>query len=164
MEIFDVVNENDKVIGQASRDECHVNPNLIHHTCQFTLIDRKNKKILLTKVAAVKPFDGGRYSFPGEHILAGESYEEGVRRGVKEELGYDSARKIKEIGHTIFRYKKQTEFTRFFLVDWHGEKIIFDKREIESLTWIKPGELKKLINESGTANKYWYKNIDWVKI
>ena len=164
MEIFDVVDENDKVIGQATRDECHSNPNLIHHTCQFTLINRKTGKVLLTKIASTKPFDSGKLSFPGEHMLSGESYEEGVKRGIREELGYNSKRKMVEIGHAIFRFEKQTELTRFFIVDWEGEKITFDKREIESLSWVDPQELKALENESGTGNKYWYNNIDWTKI
>jgi isopentenyldiphosphate isomerase len=48
-EILDVIDENDNVIGTATREQCHTDPKLLHHTVHFTFIDRKNSKILLTQ-------------------------------------------------------------------------------------------------------------------
>ena len=46
-EIFDVVDENDKVIGQASRREVHSNKNLIHRSIGIAVINSNNKIFLL---------------------------------------------------------------------------------------------------------------------
>lgn len=89
MKIFDVVNKDDNVIGQATREECHANLALIHHAVHLSLVDKKNKKVLLTQRSFKVKFDSGKICFPGEHVLSGKSYAEAVKRGVKEEFGVE---------------------------------------------------------------------------
>lgn len=38
IELLNVIDLNDNIIGQASRAECHQNPQLLNHTVHFTLI------------------------------------------------------------------------------------------------------------------------------
>ncbi len=159
-EIFDVVNEKDEVVGTASREECHSNPDLIHHTVHFTLIDRKKKKIYLTQRSLEKDHDAGKYCFLGEHMLAGESYDEAVKRGVEEELGF-VPNSFVELAHNIFSYQTQTEFIRFFLVDWFGEEIKWDKREMEKVLWVDVHELAEADYDYSKMTRYWIDNIDW---
>ena len=42
-EILDIVNEDDEVLGQATKAECHKDPKLMHRTVHFTLIDPLSK-------------------------------------------------------------------------------------------------------------------------
>ena len=159
-EIFDVVNENDEVIGKATRSECHSNPNLIHRTVHFTLIDRKRQKIYLTQRSFKKDHDAGKYCFLGEHMLAGKSYNEAVKRGVNEELGF-IPKSFMEVAHNIFSYRNQTEFVRFFLVNWSGEEIEWDKREIEKVISIDIHELTKEKFNTSQMTRYWIDHINW---
>jgi len=47
-EIFDVVDENDNVIGQATRKKIH-DKKLIHRAVYFFILDKKRKNIRYTK-------------------------------------------------------------------------------------------------------------------
>lgn len=160
MEIFDLVDRNDNVIGKATRDECHSDPNKIHRTVHFTLVDRKNNKVFLTQRSFSKQTDPGKLCFLGEHMLSGETYDEGVKRGAKEELGLDIS-KFKEVSHNIFTFPNQTEFVRFFLIDWNGEDIKYDEHEIVSTKWLDLKTLIKQKNEYSDMTRFWIENTNW---
>ena len=42
-EVFDVVNENDEVVGEATRGEVHQNPDLIHRAVHIWLLNDKGE-------------------------------------------------------------------------------------------------------------------------
>lgn len=159
-EIFDVVNEQDEVIGTATRKECHSNADLIHHTVHFTLRDPKTEKILITRYPLTKEHDAGKFCFLGEHIVAGESYPDAARRGCLEELGIEIV-KFEEKAHHIFKYQNQTEFVRFFLGKWNGTEIHFDSEEIAKIIWIERGELKKGTYDFSEMTQYWIDHVKW---
>jgi len=163
MEIFDIVNEKDEVIGSADRDKCHSDPGLIHRTAHFTLIDKKKKKILLTQRSFKLKTDPGKLCFAGEHLYAGENYVQGVIRGVQEELGF-TPKIFKEVCHRIIKFPNQTEFARFFVVEWSREKIDYDKEEIIDIKWLDPETLARGSHNYSEIAEYWVKNSDWFKI
>lgn len=160
MEIFDVVNKKDKVIGQATREECHSNPKLIHRTVHFTLIDVKKKKILITQRAFGLKTDPGKWCFLGEHMLAGENFRQGLTRGLAEELGLKLSH-CKEVGHRIVYSPNQTEFIRFFVVKWDGNKISPDSEEIIELKWPCPEDLLKENRDYSDITRRWIESTDW---
>ncbi len=86
-ELLDVVDENDNVIGKATREECH-SKRLIHR-CAFVLVFNSRGEVLILKRSANTDKYSGFYGIVGEHVKAGESYEVAASRGVKEELGVD---------------------------------------------------------------------------
>lgn len=162
-ELLDIVDENDNVIGQATREECHADPKLLHRTVHFTLIDRKNKKIFLTQRSWKKEHDAGKLCFLGEHLISGEKYENAVIRGVKEELGVDLST-TQELAQNIFAYQSQRELVRFFLVDWNGKDINFDPEEVEQIIWLEVDELIQRKNDYSEMTRYWIENVDWAKV
>lgn len=156
MEEFDVVDEKDEIIGKATRNDCHSNPALIHRAVHFSLINLQTNAILVTKRAQNLKYDGGKLCFLGEHIKSGESWDEALKRGVHEELGFEP-QKWTEIAHHIFSYAQQTEFVRFFLVEWDGEKIQPEKEEIEDIHWISLHNLDTKQDLLSEMTKYWIK-------
>ncbi len=85
-EFFDVVDENDNVIGKASREECHKR-GLIHRSVMFFIFDDEDK-VLVTKRTKTKDFFPGYWSIVlGGHVHVGESYDEAVVRELEEEAG-----------------------------------------------------------------------------
>ncbi len=85
-EFFDVVDENDNVIGKASREECHKR-GLIHRSVMFFIFDDEDK-VLVTKRTKTKDFFPGYWSIVlGGHVHVGESYDEAVVREMEEEAG-----------------------------------------------------------------------------
>jgi len=85
-EFFDVVDEDDNVIGKVSREECH-NRGLIHRSVMFFIFDDEDK-VLVTKRTKTKDFFPGYWSIVlGGHVHAGEGYDEAVVREIEEEIG-----------------------------------------------------------------------------
>jgi isopentenyl-diphosphate Delta-isomerase len=83
-EYFDVVDEQDNVIGRASRLDCHAN-NLLHRSVMFFIFDEAGR-VLVNKRSQHKEFFGGLYSIVlGGHVSCGDTYDETVVREAKEE-------------------------------------------------------------------------------
>jgi isopentenyldiphosphate isomerase len=88
-EVYSVVDEDDNVIGEATRTEVHTK-NLIHRSVLFFIFD-KNGRILVTQRTKNKEFFKEYWSIGlGGHVLSGESYDEAVVREAKEEADIDS--------------------------------------------------------------------------
>ena len=46
MELFEIVDENDRVIGTAPRRECHGNPALVHRAAHVLVFNRAGELLL----------------------------------------------------------------------------------------------------------------------
>jgi len=87
-EYFDVVDENDNVIGKASRNECH-KKGLMHRAVHITIINSKGQILLQKRSMNKDLYKGWWIDGAAGHVDSGESYEEAARREIKEELGID---------------------------------------------------------------------------
>lgn len=88
-EYFDVVDENDQVVGRASRDECH-KKRLLHRSVMFFILD-KDRRILVNRRSKGKDFFGGQWSIVmGGHVECGERYDTALVREAEEEAGIRS--------------------------------------------------------------------------
>lgn len=86
-EFFEIVDENDQVIGTALRSECHGNPKLVHRVAHVLVFDRQGR-LLLQKRAMSKDVQPGKWDTSvGGHLDPGESYEAAAKREMFEELG-----------------------------------------------------------------------------
>lgn len=157
-EILDIINDDDQVIGQAPRSECHRNPDLLHRCTHFTLKDTKTGNILLTHRPAEKKEDGGKFCFAGEHVLAGETFEDALIRGVQEEFGFTPTTWT-IIGKQKFSYDQQSELGKMFLVNWNGEMLAWDKKDFQTLHWLKPKQDEFTQYDLGPITRYWVQEI-----
>lgn len=103
-EIVDVVDEEGKVLYQVDKKIAH-QKGLLHKTVITEVINPKGKFLL------IKPYnhkqDAGQYVSPvGGHVTAGETYEEALKREIKEEIGID---------HSTFKFKGKAIFNRHVL-------------------------------------------------
>lgn len=87
MEIFEIVDENDNVVGAAPRSECHGNPMLIHRVAHVLVFNHAGE-LLLQKRSLSKDVQPGRWDTSvGGHLDLGESYLQAAYREMEEELG-----------------------------------------------------------------------------
>src|ERR1700690_2004728 len=99
MEIVDVVNDQNEVIGQIDKDEAH-RTGALHRCVIAELIDSQSRWILVKQANGRQ--DGNKYVSPvGGHVQSGESDELAVIRETLEEVGIHS-QNPKFVGTAIF--------------------------------------------------------------
>jgi isopentenyl-diphosphate delta-isomerase len=85
-EIFDVVNDRDEVIGQATRREVHER-GLKHRAVHVLLFNPKGELFVQKRSAAKDTFPGRYDSSASGHLDASETYDSCAARELHEELG-----------------------------------------------------------------------------
>lgn len=145
-ELVDVVDENDKIIGQEYKQTCH--EKRLWHRGAATLIfkDSDCKELLLQKRSKTKQVKPGIWCVPGGHLSSGESYIEGARREAFEELGkFDSPFTF------LFKLKKTAdedhEFVSVFKAISLGPFNI-DKKEVEETKFVSLKQVLKDIDSN----------------
>ncbi|MZH02728.1 MAG: NUDIX domain-containing protein [Nitrospinae bacterium] len=85
-EIYNIVDENDSIVGQATRK--HIHQNKLLHRSAHILVFNSKKELYLQKRSLSKDESPGLWDTSSAgHVDAGESYDECARRELFEELG-----------------------------------------------------------------------------
>ncbi|MBO1331889.1 NUDIX hydrolase [Streptomyces sp. VRA16 Mangrove soil] len=85
-EILDIVDEHDRVVGQAPRGEAYARG--LRHRCAFILARNPAGEVFVHRRTTTKLVFPGLYDmFVGGVVGAGESYDEAALREAEEELG-----------------------------------------------------------------------------
>ena len=84
-ELFDVVDEHDRVIGQAPRHEVHAR-GLRHRAVHIFVVNRAGEIFLHQRSLAKDTFPGCWNSSCAGHVAAGDDYDTTVWRELDEEL------------------------------------------------------------------------------
>lgn len=163
-ELYDVVDEQDRVVGQATRKAVHHDPKLTHRAVHV-LVVRTNGNLLLQKRVAGKDIDPGKWDTSvGGHVDAGEDYLTAARREAREELGlidpdlqflYD------------FRYEspRETEQIRSYFIVLDGP-VTPDDYEIETIRDWTPAEIDAAVGTGALTHNFeqeWRRFCAWRK-
>ena len=85
-EIFDIVDRDGKVIGQAKRSEAHGNPSLLHRVVHCLVFNSRGE-LYLQKRSETKDIQPGKWDTSvGGHMIPGETPLAAIRRETEEEL------------------------------------------------------------------------------
>lgn len=147
MEIVDIVDENDQVVGNISKDIAH-KKGLLHRTAIAEVINSKGEW-LLVKQAGHKQ-DAGQYVNPvGGHVSSGETEDEALKREAAEEVGLKDF-KFKLIGKAIFNRKVigRKENHYFIVYEIYSDGNIRLNDESVDYKWFSRGEIVVLIKEN----------------
>jgi len=139
-EFITEVDKNDNFLGLRPRSDFYKNHELIHRSTNLLLFNNKGE-LLLQKRSNNKKWFPGLYDFSASGTVGDESYEECMKREIKEELGLN----IKFVN--LFKYLHSTNFGKAYKMVYtstNNNKIFIDKFEVELIRWIK---IPKLINE-----------------
>ncbi|MDO3427107.1 isopentenyl-diphosphate Delta-isomerase [Chryseobacterium sp. APV1] len=161
MEEFVVlVNPEDKVLGFMEKQQAHIN-GLLHRAFSVFLFN-SNGEMLLQKRAS------GKYHSPLKwtnavcsHPRSEETYLEGAKRRVKEELGIDVELSEKfnfiykaDVGNGLWEHELDHVFTGTF----EGE-FYLNKEEVEEVRYISLENLNQEISENPDNFTEWFKII-----
>ena len=142
-EIFDVVNEEDRVTGQATRREVH-EKGLLHRAIHVFVVNRHGE-LLLQKRSRFKDAHPDVWdSSVAGHLDAGEDYGAAAVRELEEEMGITGV-EPEEIGRIQACEATGWEFVGLFLLrSWDGTPR-FPCAEVEAVMWMKPDVLGQWI-------------------
>jgi isopentenyldiphosphate isomerase len=127
-EYFDIIDESGNIIGKATREECHSNRLLAHRSVAVLVFNTKGQ-LFLQKRSMDKDVQPGKWhtSVSG-HLDLGETFDQAVRREMKEELGISAP--VKHIYDYWWRSEVETEYVRTYVCTYDGA-IRFDPKEID---------------------------------
>ena len=165
-EVFDIVDEDDRVIGRAGRSEVHGNPALLHRVVHVLVFDSSGR-IFLQKRAEDKDVQPGKWDTSvGGHVDAGEEGEDAARREMSEELGIPGPGAGKPplifLHSYIHRNDYESELVRTWICRWDGTFRLQDSEISEGRFWTID-EIMKIdhrVGESGDAHPFTPNFID----
>jgi isopentenyl-diphosphate delta-isomerase type 1 len=139
-EYFYVVNEDDKVIGKATREECHSNPRLIHRSIYIFVLNDQNE-VFIQKRSMSKDLYPGYYTGSATgHVDYGETYDSAAKRELKEELGIEAP--LQKLGKFISSSEFEREISALYLCRFNGS-VKFNPQEITEGAYMSIDEIKR---------------------
>ena len=137
-EIFDVVDEEDRVVRQATRAEVH-RDGLLHRAVHVFAVNRRGE-LLLQRRSHLKDVHPGVWdSSVAGHLDAGEDYAAAALREMEEEMGIADAA-VEEIARIEPGPATGWEHVRLFLTRWEGTPR-YPCAEIDATLWMPAEEI-----------------------
>ena len=149
-ELVDVVDENDEVIGQEMKSECH-RKGIWHRVAGVLLFSSEGKIWLQTRIKN-KTLQGRNLDFSASgHLAIGDTYEKGAQREMEEELGIKT--KLRDSGIKIFEDYIYDENSRVnhvikLFMGKHDGPFKIQKEELEDIKAYSLEEIKKLMKKN----------------
>ena len=142
-EMVDIVNDNNEIIDTVPRSV--MDKKILRSRVSRIIIMNSKKQILLQKRASTKKRFPDHWDLGvAETIQAGESYDNGAIRGMKEELGINAKKELK----LLFKIKYDDEVTKRFYNVYsfiYDDKIRIDETEVSEIKFVTKKELEKMI-------------------
>ena len=139
-EIFELFADDEyRVVGRATRGQCHGNPALIHAVARVHVWDRQGRLLLQLRSAA-KDVEPGKWDTSvGGHLLPGEEPEAAARREMREELGVAPG-KLEFLHRFLMRTPVETEWVTTYSTI-HDGPFAPDPGEIDALRFWTRAEI-----------------------
>ena len=157
MEYFDIVDERDKVIGTASRLQCHRSPNLIHRSVHIFVFNSQKQLFVQKRGENTDMHPNLLCSSAAGHVTAGDDYGKTAFRELKEELGIEP-----EMVVPVFEIKlndgKQTEFVTLFFC-YHNGKVEPNTKELGGGEFRNIKDIKENIEANGDEFTPFFKEV-----
>lgn len=145
IEFFDIVNQNDEVIGKIKENEQkNIRPNQLRFI--NILIFNNENKILVPKRSSNRKIFPNCYDFSvGGHVNSGETYEQAAYRELEEELGIKNVELNKVVYFNPYISESNT-FQTVYTLNYNKAITNYDKDEIEDIFYFTKEEIKKIMN------------------
>ena len=144
-EIFDIVNEQDEVIGRNTRPEVHRLG--LRHRAVHVLVFNSRGKIFLQKRSMKKDcFPGAWDSSAAGHLDCGEDYDGCAVRELREELGIAPSKPLQRLFKLSATRETGMEHVWVYRCEAEGPFTLHPE-EIDRGEWFAPEYLTNWINE-----------------
>ncbi|HUB67202.1 MAG TPA: NUDIX domain-containing protein [Candidatus Methylacidiphilales bacterium] len=147
-ELFDIVDVEDRVIGQVPRHAVHARC-LLHRAVHVLIHNGAGHFFLQRRSLAKDTFPGCWDSSCTGHVDAGEDYLSAARRELGEELGWlDRALALRPLRKLRACPETGYEFIQIYLAGPLSGPFTLHPGEISEGRWIAPAELEAQLKES----------------
>ncbi len=155
-ELLDIVDKNDNVVGRAQRGFIHAS-RLWHRGIHIILFDGKGE-IILQKRSMSKDKSPGKYDLSvSGHVGSGEDYDDVAKRRLFEELGLKTP--LKRVAKMRFSYGPLDNMISLLYTGRAEDAVTKDEKEIESLVFASPKDLKNMLSERPEKFAKWAREI-----
>ena len=144
-ELFDVVDEQDRVTGQLPRREVH-RLGLRHRAVHILVANRAGKVFLHQRSLKKDLFPGVWDSSAAGHVGAGEDYDDTALRELEEELGCRPAKPPQPLFKLEAQERTGQEFLWVYRVEAEGP-FTLEPEEIERGDWFTVAEIDRWLAE-----------------
>lgn len=137
MELRDVINENDEVIGQADKDEVR-RRGLLSRVAFIILMNSKRELLLQQRSATKETYPLYWSGAAAGHVDSGETYEQAASRELSEELGIEAP--LRYLGKYLS--EEDGEMVAMFLA-FHDGPYEIERKEIEKIDFFSFERLRQ---------------------
>ena len=157
-ELFDIVDDNDNVIGQAARSDVH-RSGLQHRGVHLLLFDREGRLLIQKRSADRKQYASLWDCSVSEHVQSGESYLDAAARGAKEEMGVD----VPGL-RPLFKFRMEygpndNEISVVFAGEVEPASVKVDAEEVSEVAYVHPSELSASMSQRPQEFCGWFIQI-----
>jgi len=157
-ELFDIIDENDQVLGQEMRSVVHQRGSW--HRGVHVLLFTQDDKLLVQQRSKTKSQSPLTFDCSvSEHVLSGEDYYEAALRGLSEELGVEDI-EIQPLTKFKMNYgPNDNEVSMIYKGIVDSKQVRFDPEEIERVDAYTIEELGSLLEQKPELFSYWFEQI-----
>ena len=147
-EFFDLIDDvTGKIVGRATRRECHGNPKLLHRSVRVAVYHPDGKSLLLQKRSMSKDIFPGRWDMAvGGHVDSGETLDRAAVREMGEELGLGPDLPLKKLFQLKVRNEIESENVQLYSTVCGGPFNI-QEQELSEIRFFSFDELKELLRQ-----------------
>ncbi len=157
-EYLDVVNENNEVIGQEKRRVVHQS-GLWHRGVHIFLFTPDRKLLIQRRGSATDTFPGALDCSVSEHLKVGESYPNGARRGLREELGIEGVQLHQRLQFRMPYGENDNMVSELYEGEYSGELLAVDHNEIERIEYHTIVELEAMMKSGEADFSSWFREL-----
>ena len=157
-EFFDIVDNNDNVIGQAARSDVH-RSGALHRGVHLLLFDSSGRMLIQKRSADKRQYASLWDCSVSEHVKSGESYLDAAVRGAHEELRVDVADL-----RPLFKFRMEygpndNEISVVYAGEADPARVRFDAEEVSEVAYVHPSELLARMEKSPQEFCGWFIQI-----